>query len=468
MNQIRRGSGGFAGKMRGFMQFPDLSELYGLNSTEMEETIRELAVQREALNEKLLWAESALYYHKLLKEGADREQISEYLSQDAEMLTRSEAFLKRFNALRDTFFGYPGNLTLDTPLVRRLRKMEAELYYVNNCGDPYEAGNSPMDGKEFEREILALFYRKFEIDPEKGWGYVTSGGTESNLWGIRNGFKAFPNGRLYFCEAAHYSVEKAAQNGAMKVFPYTVIRPSGPRSEKIDITELLDTVRKNYRDHGEPPVLLLTWGTTKLGSIDPVSEIALQLDAEGIPHYIHVDAAFYGGIPNNQAEAPVVPSLQTLGANSISVSFHKFFGVPMINSVVLARDKAIGKEVDYIGQNDTTISGSRTFPVFSAFQRIKEVLERSPGDYYIRNIRYFEDAIKRDKIPYFRDGLSNIFVFEALPEWILRKYQLAAFAEYGTCRSLAHIIVNPFHIREELDQMLNDLKCTTALPGKAE
>lgn len=439
------------------------SKLLHMNDADLYERVAFLQQQRNDLDRALLQLGSALYYRAMLDEGWSASRVTEFMDEDRQMLDRSLAYKASFNGLRSTFFGYPGNLNTDSPLVRRLRKEEAEMYYSNDCGDPYETGNVSMDGKEFEQEILRLFYRKFGVEEATGWGYVTSGGTESNTWGIRNGFRLFPKGRLYFCEAAHYSVEKSVSNGERTIFPYTIIPQTSPRSERIHRSKLLETAKRNFKERGEAAILLLTWGTTKLGSLDDVVDITTDLKREGIPYYLHVDAAFYGGIPANQQEAPICPTLGELGADSVSVSLHKFFGVPTINSVVISKDKAYGKEISYIGQRDTTVSGSRTFPVFSAYQRIREILERSPMDYYIRNVRIFEKLLMGANVKYFRDGHANIFVFPRPSDDILKKYQLSSFEGPDGRISLAHVIVNPFHTRQELEEIFDDIKADQEL-----
>jgi histidine decarboxylase len=194
-----------------------------------------------------------------------------------------------------------------------------------------------------------------------------------------------------------------------------------------------------------------------MGSIDEIKAITDDLKRRGIPFYVHVDAAFFGGIPNNQIHAPICPGMDDLGADSISVSFHKFFGVPGINSIVIAKEKTAGKAIDYLGQMDTTIAGSRTFPVFSAYQRIREMLQRSPEDYYCANILYAANQMQNIKAKYLVDGDSNIFVIPCPSEDILKKYQLPCFQGSDGKISLAHFIINPFHTKEEIDALIADL-----------
>jgi len=342
-------------------------------------------------------------------------------------------------------------------MVAYLRALEARLFYVNNAGDPYEQGDSMLDGKLFERKVLDLFYQKFEMDPETSWGYVTSGGSESNLWGIYNGFRKVNNGRLYFCRSAHYSVLKAVTNGSQVLFPYTIIDQTSSKDERIDVDKLIEAIRFNHENAQESPVLLLTWGTTKMGACDDVIQITTRLKALSIPFYVHVDAAYFGGIPNNQIEAPVCPSLKAMNADSVSVSFHKFFGVPNINSVVLSKDKGDGNYVSYLGHRDTTLLGSRSFPILSALQRIKEILQRSPSDTYIKNIKIFEGQLMQAGLIYFRAPLSSIFVIPCPSKTLLSRYNLASFEGVTRPQSLAHLIINPFHTPKELDDLIQDL-----------
>jgi len=421
-------------------------------NTKPEKEIQALKAQIDTLQAQL-WEMQTL----AALEGHDQQEIEKRLHEDQAFLKEAQDYQQSFNAIASTFFGYPGNLTEDSPLVSRLRHLEAQMVYINNAGDPYEQGDSTLDGKLYERKVLDLFYQKFGMDPKASWGYVTSGGSESNTWAIRNGFRKFPNGRMYFSEAAHYSVLKAVTNGDQDLFPYTIIPQTDLLDERLDVSALMDAIQKNWKHTQTPAILLMTWGTTKTGACDPIQAITTKLTELQIPFYVHVDAAYFGGIPNNQIDAPICPSLNTLGADSISVSFHKYFGVPDINSIVLSKDKADGQFIDYLGHRDTTVSGSRTFSIFSAYWRIKEVLERSPKEDYRRNIVYFENALIQHKISYYRAPLSSIFVFPLPSKAIISKYNLASFKGASGQITLAHAIINPFHPLSDLDALIADL-----------
>lgn len=420
----------------------------------LDAQIKELEEKQYALNQEA-------YYLSLKKEGFSDEAIEHFKQEDHDFLKNAQQFASHYQTLKTHFFGYPGNLTNDTPLISRLRKLESSLFYINNAGDPFERGDNSMDGKVYEQELIHLFFKRYNLDPQTSWGYITSGGSESNQWAIRAAYAKFEKARFYFSKASHYSIQKALTVGTKDLFPYTVVDVVSAKHEAIDVEKLLKIIRLHYTQDQEVPLLLLTWGTTQLGSLDDVKSITQSLRNENIPYYCHVDAAFYGGIPLNQIEAPVCPSLEDLGADSISISFHKFFGVPDINSIVLSRHKVDGQWIDYLGHHDTTVSGSRTFSIFSATKRIKEVWERSPQDWYIRNVRWMEEALKRNSIDYHRDDRSNIFVISKPSEAFLKKYHLASFGGKSKTMSLSHFIVNPFHTLEELKQFVDDLKQET-------
>src|SRR6185295_8013066 len=79
--------------------------------------------------------------------------------------------------------------------------------------------------------------------------------------------------------------------------------------------------------------------------------------------HIHADAALSGlplaFMPPNQRPAFDLAD----GADSISVSGHKFLGSPFPCGIVLTRRSLkdrIGQPVDYIGTPDTTLGGSRS------------------------------------------------------------------------------------------------------------
>lgn len=96
---------------------------------------------------------------------------------------------------------------------------------------------------------------------------------------------------------------------------------------------------------------------------------------------MHMDGALYGS---------VLPIMKTFGdknimdyCNSISISLHKFFGMPMAAGVVLTSeeqdDKVFGEDcdmVEYVTMQDRlTVSGTRSGQFAAMAHRILETLK---------------------------------------------------------------------------------------------
>lgn len=397
-----------------------------------------------------------LDYNELKKLGNDCERLREIRRKDLEYLNKVDYYYHNNHEKRNYMFGYPSNMEKDSYILRYLRFLESKLYLMNNCGDPYERGNYDMDSKETEREIITAFAESFGISEGEYWGYVTSGGTESNFWAIREGFNRFPEGRLYFSDNTHYSVEKFVYNDKKgMIYPYTVVKSNSDGS--ICVQDFIDKLADDRKKFGYKPVIvLLTWGTTKEGAIDAVKEITDYLTQNKIEFYCHLDAALFGGISGNQNSAPTVNNLKELSVDSISVSLHKYLGASRANGVLIALSKDKRKVIDYIGQEDSTLLGSRDFPPFSTLQRVKEFLTLKESGHYRKNIDYFKLRMEEKGIKYsLFSNECNIFVIDKPSDAICEKYQLATFSQ-GEIQK-AHIIIFPFHEKRYMDELIEDL-----------
>lgn len=360
-----------------------------------------------------------------------------------------EKFYEESLKLRKYHFGYPANMLVRTPLYNIFSAYERSGFLSNNCGDTFEKGNYRMDSKDIEKDILRMFAQKFGIDGTPYWGYITSGGSESNSWGIDNGFRIYPNGILYYCESAHYSVKKHAENYRKICIPQV-----SPLDESINCDVLFEMISANPN----PAILVLTWGTTKFGSCDDILQIIHILKSKGREFYIHVDAALYGGIPNNQIDAPII-KINDLEINSISVSLHKYIGVPFVKSVLLSTEKPDSEIIPYIGVADSTTSGSRDILPFSMRQQVFDVLNLTEKGEYVKNIVIFERLLQDNGISYIRSGKGNIFVIDKPSNAICHKYQLSTFDVDIDGKKIhkAHIIIFPYQSETIICELIQDI-----------
>ena len=424
-------------------RFPNFSEI--MSATVRGESAAQLQREIDSLQRKLLLLQIKDY---VSSKGLSEDEVRALESAAIECLD----FYQRNEELRKSHFGYPANMVLRSPAVDFFRLMETNGFLANNCGDVFESGNYQMDSKKIERDILKLFAEKFGL--KKYWGYLTSGGSESNAWAINTAFKKNPEGILYYCEAAHYSIPKNAESYRHQVIPQV-----SDTNESINCDILLREIEKNYRETGRPANIILSWGTTKFGSCDDVKRITDFLIRNRIPYYVHVDAAMFGGIPVNQIDAPIITNVDDLHIDSISVSLHKYIGVPVVKSVLLSTGSSYGSMIDYIGQTDSTTCGSRDIMPFSMRQQVIDILHHSNPEDYIRNVRFFEVLLKERKVPYIRDGKSNTFVVDAPNEKLCKKYQLSCFTDKkGNAK--AHIIIFPYQSREAIINLADDLRAT--------
>ena len=185
-------------------------------------------------------------------------------------------------------------------------------------------------------------------------GYVTSGGTEGNMYGLYLARELFPNAMFYFSEETHYSVLK---NVRVLNARHIMIRRQD--NGEIDYDDLRDMIRVN-RDL--PVVIMVNVGTTMRGAVDNIPRIReILTDLAITSSYIHADAALSGMI------LPFVDDPQPYGfdagIDSVSVSGHKMIGAPLPCGVVLTKRpyvERVGRAIEYVGVEDTTLSGSRS------------------------------------------------------------------------------------------------------------
>ena len=375
-----------------------------------------------------------------------REETLRALEEE-KISVEAKEFYENNRALGAYMFGYPAHRYPLSPLTQYLLLKHYTSPFSNNCGDIDERGNYAMDTKTVEKRIVGLYAEKFGMG-ERFWGYVTSGGSESNSCGISLAFSKNPNGVLYYFENAHYSVEKYAST-------YPCMRIPAFSRDIPNYSALFEAIKKNYEEKGQGANIVLTHGTTRYGACDDVDKVVAFLRENKIPYYLHVDAALFGGIQNEQKDAPILKDCKNRGVDSVSVSLHKYVGFPDVKSVFVAVEKPQGKEIAYIGQHDTTVSGSRSIPAYALYNHLCEQLREKDTEQYARCVSRFERLLIGAGIDFYRAPLSNIFVIDAPSEEICKKYQLSCFEDGG--RALAHIIVFPSHGEKETMELVRDL-----------
>ncbi len=365
-------------------------------------------------------------------------------------IERLENLKESLGRSRDTFLGYPVSKDFDyselTPFLQ---------YPINNLGDPFEEGTWKVQTHQMEKEVVAFFARLFRAQPKDYWGYVTNGGSESNLYGLYLAREMYPKAMVYYSESTHYSVRK---NIHLLNIPSIVIRSQ--ENGEIDYEDFENTLRMNRH---KPAIVLTTFGTTMKEAKDDVSRIKGILRNLAVQdHYIHCDAALSGSY--GAFMEPRVPFDFKDGADSISISGHKFVGSPIPCGVIITkrghRDR-IAKGISYIGSLDTTITGSRNghSPLF-LWYALKQLGEEGMKARYLHGLEvaeYCKNQLNEIGVKAWSNPGSLTVVMPRTPEAVKQKWQLATEGE------VSHIICMPNVTKSQIDEFIEDLAKTEEL-----
>jgi histidine decarboxylase len=331
-------------------------------------------------------------------------------------------------------------------------------YSLNNVGDPFVNSTNKDNSRHFEREVLAFWAELLRAPEDNWWGYVTNGGTEGNLYGLYLARELYPKGVVYYSQDTHYSVSKNLHFLNMRNI---MIRSQ--KNGEIDYEDLRETLRVN-RD--VPPIIFANIGTTMTEAKDDITKIQGIMRDMAIPsYYIHSDAAMCGAMAPFMKNKPSFDFAD--GADSISISGHKFIGSPIPCGLVLARKShvnRIARSVAYIGNLDTTVTGSRNgltpLILWYAMKRLgKEGLTKRVND-SLALTEYTVKAMNDIGIPAWRNPDAITVVIPEVNPIIKEKWQLA------TANGISHIMLMPFVTKDHVDALIADMKIHPA-EGKA-
>ena len=346
---------------------------------------------------------------------------------------RLDALLKEFEELSAQQVGYPCNQDFDySELLPFLQ------YSANNVGDP-------LHGSSFR---INTFADMMHLSRDRAWGYVTSGGTEGNMYGLYMGREIFPDGVVYFSQDTHYSVVKI-----MRLLKARNIMIKSQDNGEIDYDDLYETIRIN-RD--SPVIFMANIGTTMKGAIDDVSRVRAILNDLAVTNsYIHADAALSGMI------LPFVEEPQPygfdVGFDSVAISGHKMIGSPLPCGIALTRREyvaRIARSIEYVGVLDTTLTGSRSaitpLMMWYAFERhgldgFKRIVAGC-----LDNAEYAVTRFRDSGIPAWRNRNSVTVVFPKPSAEVILKWQLAPYED------IAHMLTMPHITRETIDAVVDD------------
>ncbi len=213
-----------------------------------------------------------------------------------------------------------------------------------------------------EREVLARMGAKIGL--ADGEGILCPGGSLATLTamliarnealdGVRDQGLGAMAGRgltLYTSVDGHYSVRKNA--GILGLGRSSVREIATDDGGRMDVEALRQTIRSDRAAGHRPLLVNATAGSTVLGAFDPIHEIGLIAQDEGM--WLHVDGALGGSVALCSRHRDLIDGSEL--ADSFVWNAHKMMGVPLpCSALLLARrgqlQRQLAEPADYLFQS---------------------------------------------------------------------------------------------------------------------
>ena len=461
-----------------------------------------------------------------------REINDDYAVDDYHALMRYIEYLARHKmGYPVSLLTYLG--VVDNTIFGIQQKSLANILLNNVGDPEKDSETSLLEVKKHEREIIKILAEFYGLDKDGAKGYVTTGGTEGNfaaLWwskryliskALEKLVAADDEVKLQAKQESAYLVALAKtpltdtskrisilqniiesknlaaknKNISQQILTPTVFYTKG--FTHYSVTKVAEILRLNMRavagnDDGSIDlndfkkelifhlgahphssiIVVANIGATLTGAIDDVPGIKAILDAfeNRVTYTIHLDGALSGFVlPILKPFGDIKNYFMAIGAHTLSISAHKYPGLPQPSGIVLADraffQKAFEKAeriVEYVGNiQDVTISGSRsglnvlmfyqalsTLGLTQGSKKLKAMVEED-----MRNARYLHDELVKLYGPNEVSYPHHFHVIFPRPtQDIAKKYQLMLTGDRAT------ICVLPNVTKALINEFIADLK----------
>ncbi|MCL4338899.1 pyridoxal-dependent decarboxylase [Patescibacteria group bacterium] len=242
-------------------------------------------------------------------------------------------------------------------------------YNPNNLGNWSIKNLEPNhETAKVERDLILQMIDLYHGNKNELEGYVTTGGTEANIFSAWLGIKYIEKRgieRDKICliktSLTHYSIEKAADIVGVPTF----IVPLNDKTWNMDAWGFEKEVENSIKKGKKGFLVPLTLGYTVTGTNDPIKKISRSIEKIKKKHrvefFIWFDAALNGLIEpflNNEFKPFSFCEIQTF-----LTDFHKFGFTPLPAGIILYRKELrqlIEKPITYLEEKDNTLLGSRS------------------------------------------------------------------------------------------------------------
>lgn len=333
-----------------------------------------------------------------------------------------------------------------------------EAYHAfleTNLGDPHLCPGA----KDLEEKALASLAALLHAPPAAKGIFVT-GGSEANFMGVLLAHRKRGGRDVVLPESAHFSLDKACTYLGLRQ-SVARVTPEG----RADVDDVQERITR------ETSCVVAVAGTTELGVVDPVPEIAALCRDVGVP--LHVDAAFGGFvIPFAKRLGRALPEfdLGVPGVSTLAIDPHKM-GMSCIPTGVLFASEgrafdAVSLPSPYVSvERQASLQGTRPGAAPAAAWA---VMEHLGVEGYVRVVEscfavtsHLAKGLETAGFPLVRAPELNIVAFRVPDPPAVRR----ALRERGFLVSLApmsgglKVVVMPHVTRAAVDAFL------AALPG---
>ncbi|MCD5424936.1 MAG: tyrosine decarboxylase MfnA [Methanosarcinaceae archaeon] len=310
--------------------------------------------------------------------------------------------------------------------------------------------------RELEMEVISMMGHLFHAT--KTFGYISTGGTESNIQAIRSmrNLHGSKNPNIIVSDSAHFSFDKIED--MLKI----EIRKAELNSDfKVDINSM-----ENLIDDDTVAIVGIA-GSTEFGQIDPIEEISKLALKNNIP--LHVDAAFGGFvIPFLDGEYKFDFSLN--GVSSISIDPHKMGLSTIPSGILLFKDlkyiKTLQIDTPYLTiDTQYSLTGTRSGAAVAATYATMKLLGKNGYkeivDYCMDITQRLVIGAKEIGIEPLIDPIMNVVVLDVdNADFVQKKLDLDFGWKVSITRNpkALRLVLMPHTTIECIDAFLLDLK----------
>jgi len=236
---------------------------------------------------------------------------------------------------------------------------------------------------EIENLLIQELGKKFGYEAPNIDGVFATGGQEANLTAVlsalnhkfpkfgQDGLQSIEGKPVLYCsKASHHSGVKAAKVSGLGSNAVRYIDVNAKQEMRVDL--LKEQIVKDLKDGCIPFMIVATMGSTGVGAIDPIIELANISKENNL--WLHADAAYGGAVVLTENYKYLFKGLEL--ADSVTFDAHKWLSVPMATSLYITKHPNIlGKtfsitsdympeeedEIERLGSYTHSIQWSRRF-----------------------------------------------------------------------------------------------------------